>query len=260
MNQDYFRPMATGEIILRAFELFRNHFAALVAIALLPQAVVLLAGVALERAGPALGGLVIILAVTIVMNAVALSAITTAVTGAALGGTPAVSGTYSLTLRNNLLGVIVANAITTVFIFVAMLFCMIPGLLLGGSLVRVWAIVPLIVMLVLGGMFALVVPVMVVEGRSPFAAIARSMEMIRPELMKGIAIFTFVIAVGGLVPLLFQSIPGLGPLAPVLAAGVGAVMLPLAYTAIVLLYFSVRAAGGFDRAELERDLAGRLAR
>ncbi|MEE8555457.1 MAG: hypothetical protein V3T00_06325, partial [bacterium] len=70
------------------------------------------------------------------------------------------------------------------------------------------------------------------------------------------AVFAFVIVVSGLLPLLFHLIVGPGPYSPLLSAIAGAVTLPLAYTASVVLYLSLRSLEGYTPEQLEAELTG----
>ena len=115
-----------------------------------------------------------------------------------------------------------------------------PSLVLGLVPAILLGFVPT---LVLGGYLALTIPVIVLESLPPMEAVRRSVFLMRQELMKGVAIFGFVVLISGVLPLGLQLIVGSGPLTPLLAAIVGSVTLPLAYTANVLLYFTVRARG-----------------
>ena len=73
-------------------------------------------------------------------------------------------------------------------------------------------------------------------------------------------VYAFVVLISGVLPLLVQVVVGGGTFAPLLGAIVGSVTLPLAYTANVMLYFSVRAKTGYDAAQLESDLSDRVNR
>ena len=208
--------------------------------AFLPQAVLLvvqhlMAGMA--QVTPKM--LFLLLVVTIVAKAVTLSAITSVVAGAALGFTPTLIQTYSLALRNKLAWVIVANVLTALLTSMGLLFFIFPGLILGAYM-------------------AATVPVIVLESRNPFQAIARSFALMRPDLPKAIAIFAFIILISEALPLMFHLMLGIGPLSPVLGAVLGAVTLPLAYTANAILYFSVRSGEGYTTENLDQDLRSRL--
>jgi len=234
------RTMLTGEILLQALALYRAHFALLVVVAFIPQALLLLVQFLLSQLGEATPGLLLVLLIlTVVAKAVTLSAITTVAAGAALGYPPTLVQTYALTLRNNLAWVVAANVLTALLTSLGLLFFIFPGLIVGGYL-------------------APTVPIIVLESRNPFDAIGRSFTMMRPELAKGIAVFGFIILISEVLPLLLHLMLGIGPLSPLLSAVLGAVTLPLAYTANAILYFSVRAGEGYTPEMLDADLRSRL--
>ncbi len=240
MTTEYFRPMPASEIIVNAQRLFLENLARLVLIALLPQSVLLALELGLNNlVEPAPFWFYLVLLATILLNAVALSAITTVVAGAVLGGPPTLTQAYALTFRNKLLWVIAAYIITAVATSLGLILFIIPGLLLGGLL-------------------APTIPIIVVEGIPVKEAISRSITLMREELAKGVAVFAFVIIISGLLPLILQIVVGVGPLTPLLGALLGAVTLPLAYTATVLLYFSVRSNEGFSPEQLEENLNERM--
>lgn len=240
MKTEYFHPMEAGEIITRSSRLFLRNLSGLVVITLLPQAALLAVELALERAELAPpNNLLVVLAATVLVNAIALSALVTAVSGAVLGGMPTVAQTYSLTFRNGPHRVVAAYLLTGLASSIGFLMFILPGL---------W----------FGSLLTLTIPVIVIEGKSPMEAIHRSVAMMRKHIIKGMFVFGFVIMVSGFAPLLVQLILGVGPFTPVLAALVGAVTLPLAYAANVVLYLSIRSGEGYTAVLLEEDLTERL--
>ncbi|MCZ6629456.1 MAG: hypothetical protein O7E56_14635 [SAR324 cluster bacterium] len=258
MERPLIRPMAAAEIIASAFRLFQQHVALLVLIALIPQVVLVLMEYLLrEIFASSPGFLFAVVLVIIIMNAVALSAITIAVAGAVLGFPPTVLQTYSLTLRNNLFSVVAAYVMTALIISVGFTLVFAPALIFGPGPAMVFGIIPT---LVLGGFLALTIPMIVLESLGPMRAITRSFAMMREELMKGVTVFGFVILISGILPLLFQFVVGGGPFAPILGAVIGSVTLPLAYTANVMLYFAMRAKEGYTEEQLEQDLTRRMQR
>lgn len=250
------RPMTVAEILSHSARLFQQNLALLVMVTLLPQAILLLVETLVGdiiKEYPQV--LLLIITMVIIMNAVALSAITTAVVGCVLGYPPTLRQTYSLTFRNKLLWVVMAYVATALISTVGFSIVFVPSLMLGLVPALFLGFVPT---LVLGGYLAVTIPVIVLESLPPFMAIARSFNMMREELAKGIAVFGFVVLISGVLPLLFQVAVSGGKFAPLLGTLVGSVTLPLAYTATVLLYLTVRAREGYDLEKLGEDIARRV--
>ncbi|MBI4083581.1 MAG: hypothetical protein HY423_13330 [Candidatus Lambdaproteobacteria bacterium] len=236
MTFDVFRPMTAGEIIGQSFQLYKAHLAALVTIALLPNAVALLFEVALQAAAVAPAAtLALLLLGTAILHGVALAAITHAVAIAVRGGEPTVGEVYGRTFRGRLPGVVATYALSALLTSAGLLALIVPGVILGGLL-------------------APVIPIYIVERQRPFAAISRSLALMREALPKGMLIFLFVLTISGVLPVGLQLLVGLGPLTPLLGAVIGALVLPLAYTTNVLLYLTQRAAEGAERRQLEAEL------
>ena len=252
------RPMTVGEILQNSARLFQQNLILLVLVTFLPQAVLLgvetLIGDMIKERPQILA---VIIVVVVVMNAVALSAITTAVAGCVLGYPPTVRQTYSVTLRNKLFWVVTTYVATAIISTLGFAMVFTPALVLGVVPALFLGFVPT---LVLGGYLAIAIPVIVLETLPPFMAIARSFQLMREELSKGIAVFGFVVLMSGVLPLMFQMMVGGGPFAPLLGTVVGSVTLPFAYTATVLLYLTVRSKEGYSLEQLGEDLAQRASR
>ena len=252
---DIIQPMNTQQIIAGAFRLYGRHLAPLVLVALVPHVALLLVFFIFENVSsdPMTLNLLTMFA-TVVMNAVALAAITVAVALAASVEAPTVGVVYRLLVARNLIALVLAYLITVVATSVAFV-PVLAGLLAGGLMVIT---VPIMCIpgLVLGGLFAATIPVIVLERRSALAAIARSMGLMRRDLTKATAIFAFVLLISGLLPMGFHLTVGFGPLSPLLNTVLGAALLPLAYTANVLLYFSARAGEGYSPEALAGEVQG----
>ena len=250
------RPMTVAEILSHSARLFQQNLALLVMVTLLPQAILLLVETLIgDMIKENHQLLALIIVVVLIMNAVALSAITTAVVGCVLGYPPTLRQTYSLTIRNKLLWVVVAYAATALISTLGFSIVFVPSLMLGLVPALFLGFVPT---LVLGGYLAVTIPVIVLESLPPFLAISRSFNLMRGELPKGIAVFGFVVLISGVLPLMFQFAVRGGRFAPLLVTVVGSVTLPLAYTATVLLYLSVRSKEGYGLEQLAADLAQRV--
>lgn len=250
--------MTVAEILSHSALLFQQNLVLLVMVTLLPQGVLLLVETLvgdLRKEQPMVLAFIII--VVVVMNAVALSAITSAVVGCVLGYPPTLRQTYSLTFRNKLAWVVMAYVATAMISILGFAMVFAPALILGLVPALFLGFVPT---LVLGGYLAITIPVVVLESLPPFTAIARSFNLMREELPKGIAVFGFVVLISGVVPLMIQVAVRGGPFAPLLGTLVGSVTHPFAYTATVLLYLTVRSKEGYDLEKLSEDLAQRVGR
>jgi hypothetical protein len=233
MNEPVVRSLSTAEIIGSAFQVYREHLAGLVLVAAVPHAVLLLTDTLLVGVGmEAQPLLLVIMLLTMVMNAVALSALTLAASTALIGQPVNVLAIYGQLQHTRFWSMLVAYFVTTMLVSTGFVLLILPGLILGG-------------------LFILTVPIVVLERTTPVAAISRSVQLMKVDLMKAVAIFSFTVLVSVLVPLVFQLIAGFGPLSPLLNAVLGSALLPLAYTANVLLYLSARAGEGFTDQQLQ---------
>lgn len=233
MSEPVVRSLSTAEIIGSAFQVYRDNLTGLVLVAAVPHAVLLLADTLLVSMGMDPQALLLaVMVLTMVMNAVALGALTLAATTAMLGQPVDLAVVYGRLKHTRFLSILVAYFVTTMLVSTGFVLLILPGLILGG-------------------LFILTMPIVVLEGTSPVAAITRSMQLVRKDLMQAVAVFAFIILVSVLAPLVLQLIAGFGPLSPLLNAVLGAALLPLAYTANVLLYLSARAGEGFTDQQLQ---------
>lgn len=252
MNDRYLRPMTAIEIIGNAFRVYREHFALLVMVALVPHLVLLMLDTVLLLPGPPAPGVMMILGLaTLVTNGIALAAIAVAICRSIVGQELGFARTYAFTFRENVLGVVVAVLTPTLLVSALA----VPALLTGA----VPVLLPLLVLVALavGALLAPTIPIIIVEHKGAFEAMARSIVMMRRELLKGVAVFSFFIAITGLLPLFLfwiQAGIGMGPFTPLLSIIIASVTLPLGFAANVLLYFSLRAEGGFGMEQLQAEL------
>ena len=238
MTTNLLREMNTPAIIGEAFRLYRDHLASLVIMALAPHLALLVLGLALEAGNLAPAHvLAVLLGVTVALNALVLAAMTYAIAGAALGHMPGVGESYRRGFGGRVLWVIAAYMIVWVLITLGFLALVVPGLIIGG-------------------LFLPTVPLIVLERMRPLQALSQAVQMMKPHLLRGTVVFAFVVLISGVLPLVVQAFLGAGPLSPLLGAIAGAMTLPLAYSANVVLYFSVRAAQGFGPEQLEEALRG----
>ncbi|MCH9046893.1 MAG: hypothetical protein IIA40_12410 [SAR324 cluster bacterium] len=196
MNDPYLRPMKATEIIGNAFRVYREHFALLVMVALVPHLVLLALDTVLLLPGPPAPGVMMILGLaTLVTNGIALAAIAVAICRSIVGQELGFARTYAFTFRENVLGVVVAVLTPTLLISALA----VPALLTGAMPV----LLPLLVLVALavGALLAPTIPIIIVEHKGAFEAMARSIVMMRRELLKGVAVFSFFIAITGLLPL-----------------------------------------------------------
>jgi len=226
--------MSTSEVIASAFRLYRNHFANLVLMALAPHLVLLALDLMLVEAGLEPAQVISILLLgTAVLNAIVLAAMTQAISQAALGRGPGVLDSYRAAFSRSLVSIVTAYLIVWGLVTVGFLLLVLPGLVVGGLLLPT-------------------VPVIVLEQRTSLPALAQAYRMMRPVMAKATAVFSFVILISGVIPLGFHLLVGQGPFSPLLGAILGAVTLPLAYSANVILYFSERSKSGFSARDLSQ--------
>lgn len=244
MSAPYLRPMAVGEIIANALRLYRDHFRLLVMVALFPHlALLAVESLVMLQGPPSSAAFLLVMGVTVVMNGIALAAITVAIGRCVLGEEPTLVEIYRQAFSRTLPAVVVAYVVTALLVSVGLMFLVAPGVLVGA-------------------LFAPLVPIIVVERRSTAQGLSRSVQLMREQLLKGIVVFTYFVAVAGFLPLLLllaQGSAAMGPLSPLLSAIVGAVTLPLGFTANVMLYFSLRATDAEATAALEAELKANAA-
>ena len=239
MSEPVIRSLSTAEIIGSAIHVYRENLAGLVLVAAVPNAVLLLSDTLLVAMGMGAQALLLsVMLLTMVMNAVALGALTLAASTARLGRSVSLAAIYGQLQTTRFWSILVAYFVTTLLVSTGFVLLILPGMILGG-------------------LFILTVPIVVLERATPVAAITRSVQLMKEDLMKAVAIFAFTILVSVLVPLMFQLIAGFGPLSPLLNAVLGSALLPLAYTANVLLYLSARAGEGFTDQQLQAILEQR---
>jgi hypothetical protein len=231
------REMTARQVVSAAFAIYRDHLANLVMIALIPHLGLLAVDLAVSSAGLEPGAAIaLLLLVTAVLNALVLAAMTYAIGQAVLGDMPGPLAAYQGGFARNVVAIIAAYLVIWWFVTLGLLLFVLPGLVVGGLLLPT-------------------VPAIVLERRLPMAALARAYRMMRPDWLKATAVFSFVVLISGVLPLLFHLIVGQGPFSPLLGAIVGAITLPLAYSANVVLYLSVRSREGYTREILAKELA-----
>jgi hypothetical protein len=235
----YLQPMSAREIVLNALRIYRDHLRLLVLVALFPHLALLALEMLLLAAGdPGPEAFALLLAATVVMNGVALAALTVATGRAALGEDPGVLEVYGQTVRSHLGQVVVAYFITAVLVSAGMMVLLVPGIMLGS-------------------LFAPSVPLIVVERLGVVQGLTRSVTMMKSEWLRGTVTFSFFILVAGFLPLILLIAQGnatAGPLTPLLSAIIGAATLPLGFAANVMLYFSLRTTDAADAQQLQSAL------
>jgi hypothetical protein len=243
MSHPYFQPMTGGEIVRNALRVYADHFRLLVLVTLVPQlALLLLETLALAADQPNAGALALLMLATVVMNGVALTALTLAIGRSLLGPEPGVLEVYGQAIHARLLAVVVAYLITSVLVSAGMVALIVPGIIIGS-------------------LFAPAIPMIVVERCGPVDGLSRSVSVMRGEWAKGAIVFSFFIAVAGFLPLLawlLESSVAMGPFTPLLGAIVEAITLPLGFSANVLLYFSLRSTDAAAAQRLEAELKAPL--
>jgi len=253
--------------------MYKDHLALFVLVTALPHAVLLAVSYAVTLGNPAVdagaageglsqnagmsGTALALVSLSVFVEALRLSALTLAMALSALGPEPGVMHTYALLMRRGLvrpLGAYFAfTLLTTLGFMVPMPLIPLVGEALGLLLSMIFGTLA-------GGLFCVVLPMVMVEGRPVFPALRRTQALIRGELAKGMLAFSFFLLVAGFLPLLLLMLqmgdtPGdMGPLTPVLVMLLGSTVLPLGYGGIMALYFSLRAKEGATPEQLCKEM------
>ena len=123
-------------------------------------------------------------------------------------------------------------------------------------------LVSMVMVTVGGGLFCVLLPIVVVERLPVFQALSRAHVMIRGELAKGMLAFSFFLLVAGFLPLMLLMLQvgdtpdDMGPLTPLLVMLMTSTVLPLGYGAIMALYLSLRGRDGAGTEQLREELHG----
>jgi hypothetical protein len=221
------RAMSFGEILDAGFRLVRNHFTLLVgmaAVLYIPAALVSANTIGQPAAAASVPTVLMVLTfglVFIVISPVVAAGITYAVGEVYLGRTPTISQClrFGFSILLPLVG-------TTLLWFLALdvgfVLFIIPGIYLALAFLLIWQ-------------------VMVLERVFGLAALRRSRELMRDNLLRGFGVLfvagLIYLVIGGAFQLLIGFIPLIGPIGSGLAQAVGA-----AYTSAVsvVLYFDIR--------------------
>jgi len=161
------RPLSTGELLDRTFSLYRSHFGLFVGIFALPYLIVLafqLVGLVFQTPVPQLSNALITLAwsfgagiLSLVVSAASQAAAVVAVSNLHLDRPASIADSFSR-VRGQILGVMVLSFIITMAAGVACFALLVPGILLF----ILWS---------------LAVPTKVLEHKSIFDSMSRSMEL-----------------------------------------------------------------------------------
>jgi hypothetical protein len=240
MDASGLRDMTFSEIVGTAMRLYGDTVLPAVPLALAANLPLLAVGeVTFEPGVTSPGELAAALGVIVVTTGAAVSAITRVLIGAMAGKPVPLRALARLTLRRSLISVILAYAVTSFLANVGLLMFVLPGLLTGG-------------------LFAATLPAILVEGRSAIPAMGRSAGLMRQDLIKAMAAFSFAVLVSELVPvglmLTLQTAFGPSPFSPLLAVAINGLTLPVALAVQVALYCSARVALGTPAAALRTEL------
>jgi hypothetical protein len=221
------RTLTFGEIIRQTFRLYGDVLSTVVILAIVAHVPLLfLTGMMTESTPPdtfaALGLLIVIL----VLTGIVVNAMTMAFIASTLDRPAGVGQCLRWSMHRSVAAVLLGYMLTNFVSHVGLLVFILPGLLVGG-------------------LFAVTVPVIVIEKKDAFAGMGRSIALLRQDWMKGIGVFAFGTFVSELLPLQvllgLQLWVGQGPFSPVLAAVLASITMPLAMASNLLLYYSLRA-------------------
>jgi hypothetical protein len=250
MPPSSFRDVTLPQLVRRTFALYGASVLPAVPVALaMNLPLLLLGGLPMEPDAGSPGGLLAALLLVLVCSGIAVSAVTRVLLGAAAGTAVSFRRLLRLTFGRSLVTVTATFAATSFVSNIGLLgFLFSPGLLV--------LVVP---GLILGGLFAAAVPAVLVERRSSVAAIGRSAGLMRQDLVKAMAAFSFGALASELLPLGLlvglQSVAGPSPFSPLLAVTINAITLPLALAVGVALYTAARAAEAAGAGVLQAELA-----
>lgn len=247
MSHPYLRAATPGDILSRAFRLFRENLSLLIQVSLWPSLVMLgvqtLVTVDENISPPVFLGFALL---TVLLKGVALVALTHAGCRAVLETNPGVRVVYARTFQ----GRIAAPLVLFLMLIFLAYFPISLGLLQGNLLMFMLGLMPSILA---GALLFPALPISVVENRGVLSALGRSVSMMRGKLSLGIAAFGFYVFITDFLPamaLAVQITVGLGPLTLLLFALIGAVTLPLGFGAPLLVYLSVISEEGAGPSEL----------
>jgi len=246
MDAPGLREMTLPQVVAAAFRLYGDTVIPAVPIALAANLPLLLvSGLPLEPGAANPAELTGTLALILLCTGLAVSAVTRVLLGAAAGRPVAWTALPRLTLARSLVSVILTYALTSFMANAGLLMLVLPGLALGG-------------------LFAATLPAVLVERRASLPALGRSIALMRQDLLKAMAAFSFGMLVSEALPvglmLGLQVTAGPSPFSPLLAVVMNGVTLPLSLAVNVALYASARIEQGTTpavlQAELERAATG----
>ncbi|HEX8393015.1 MAG TPA: hypothetical protein VF665_11705 [Longimicrobium sp.] len=235
------RPLSVGEILDRAFALYRGHFAPFLATALAFYAP--LGALQFAAATGAADGMMALVApfAWLGCTALLLGALTTQA-GRAYMGAPATTGEAVGAAFRRIVALVVVFVLTVVGIFLGLF-----GLLIGAALV--WVL-----------LFA-AVPVVALEGKGPFTALRRSTELAEGDWMRIFGVLFVALVIAALPEMALQAVVGMAgegmdaravASAQALSTVLEAITYPFSVAATVILYYDRRVrAEGLDLQLLE---------
>jgi hypothetical protein len=245
MTPPTLRPLTAGEILDTSFSLYRRHFPALATVALVCTGLPLILRLFLEAGGGMLSNLTLafLYGLSLVLNLIATGATVFIVSESYLGRP--ISAREALNRATPYIGRILVCSLLMAFVIgVGFVFLFIPGIVLAVGL-------------------ALAIPTVVLEPRSPSAALSRSWELTRGSrwrifglgLTLLVLLYIPVVAVTGLVAVILPQAAGerFGPasLSTISAIAIGGVVqmfiYPLFYCVLTVTYYDLRVRKeGFD--------------
>ena len=241
MEAQEFRTVSLTDLLRRALRMYYDTLVPAVPIALalnLPLLVIGALPMEAEEGSPWLLSLVLVL--VLICSGIAVSSITRILISNACGILVPFGTLVKLTFRRSLIAMILGFAITSFLSNLGLLVFVLPGLLAGG-------------------LFAVTLPAILVERRSALSALVRSVSLMRMDIFKAMAAFSFGTIASELVPLGImlglQSAVGPSPFSPLLAVLINGITLPIALSVGVALYESARMSEGLQKESVRRELA-----
>lgn len=240
------RPLSVGEILDRAFALYRAHFAPLLATALVIYGPYAALQFLAWNAGPGSGAMAAVPLVWCGCTALILGALTTQA-GRAYMGVPATTGDAVGAALRRIVQLVVVFVLTGIGIFLGLF-----GLVIGAAVV--WVL-----------LFA-AIPAVSLEGIGPFAALRRSTELAEGDWLRIFLVLLVALIIATLPDIALgiavgQIGEGMNPMSQAIAQVVStllsAITYPFSVAATVVMYYDRRVrAEGLDLQLLEAAISG----
>ncbi len=259
LQMEQMQPMSVGQIIDRAFRLYRGNFVRFITVIAIVEVPLMLLGVFLQRiiqshagVGSTLLAGIAVLVVSVIANALGQGALVKTISESYLGNSVSVEETYRFVLPK-MVTLIGASFLVGLVVLVGFVLLIVPGVIFSLQL-------------------AMTTLAVVLEDKGATAAMGRSKFLASGNLGKVFLVFLVVWIIGAIVGFIFgfigahiapPTVYGLGSSVAIVPSLiqqlfnlVGTVLVaPISAAALILLYYDLRIRKeGFDLEMLARDL------